>query len=91
MGLNAYFAYNVVLTDGIPWQEALTSVFIAGWMFVVLSVLGLRTIMLKFIPPGIQLAMGAGIGTLESREEPNQSIHQPINHSAITNRCVRLF
>jgi len=62
MGLNAYFAYNVVLTDGIPWQEALTSVFIAGWMFVVLSVLGLRTIMLKFIPPGIQLAMGAGIG-----------------------------
>jgi len=62
MGLNAYFAYNVVLTDQIPWQEALTSVFFAGWMFVILSLLGLRTIMLKFIPPGIQLAMGAGIG-----------------------------
>merc|ERR1712134_97001 len=62
MGLNAYFAYNVVLTDQIPWHEALTSVFFAGWMFVILSLLGLRTIMLKFIPPGIQLTMGAGIG-----------------------------
>mmetsp|Transcript_32531 Transcript_32531/g.70213 ORF Transcript_32531/g.70213 Transcript_32531/m.70213 type:complete len:597 (-) Transcript_32531:134-1924(-) len=62
MGLNAYFVYNVVLGEGLPWQEALTAVLFSGFLFLILTLLGLRTFILKFVPPGVQLALGAGIG-----------------------------
>jgi AGZA family xanthine/uracil permease-like MFS transporter len=42
MGLNAYFAYAVVLGMGVPWQAALGAVFMSGCLFILVSVFGLR-------------------------------------------------
>ena len=62
MGLNAYFVFTVVFQKGIPWETALTAVFFSGWLFLLTTVLGLRNLLLRLIPPGIQLTLGAGIG-----------------------------
>src|SRR6185437_1132230 len=62
MGLNAFFAYTVVLTYGIPWQTALTGVLFSGLIFIVLSVSGLREIIINAIPAQLKFAVGAGIG-----------------------------
>ncbi|MFL6660052.1 MAG: NCS2 family permease [Massilia sp.] len=62
MGLNAYFAYAVVLGMGIPWQSALGAVFISGCLFLLISVLGLREIIVKGIPPALRNAITVGIG-----------------------------
>lgn len=62
MGANAYFTFTVVLTYVMPWQDALTAVFFSGCFFLILSVLGLRTLLVKILPRGVQVAMGAGIG-----------------------------
>ena len=61
MGLNAFFTYTIVGDMGYPWQTALT-VFIAGILFVVLTVTRLREWMLVSIPLNLRIAMGAGIG-----------------------------
>ena len=50
MGLNAYFAFTVVLGQKIPWQTALGAVFISGALFVLLSVLGVRQAVVRAIP-----------------------------------------
>ncbi|GAD94411.1 hypothetical protein UREG_07549 [Paecilomyces variotii No. 5] len=65
MGLNAYFAYNVVGFHGtgpVPYRLALTAVFIEGFVFVGLSVLGLRQWLARAIPRSIKLASSVGIG-----------------------------
>ena len=62
MGLNAFFAYTVVLTQGIPWQTALGAVFISGALFVLLSVIGARQAIVKAIPRSLKFAITAGIG-----------------------------
>jgi AGZA family xanthine/uracil permease-like MFS transporter len=62
MGLNAYFAYTVVLGLHIPWQTALGAVFISGSIFVVLSVLGVRQVVVRAIPTHLKFAVTAGIG-----------------------------
>ncbi|MES2322630.1 MAG: NCS2 family permease [Pseudomonadota bacterium] len=62
MGLNAYFAYAVVLGMGIPWQQALGAVFVSGCLFVLVSVLGLREMIVKGIPPSLRTAITVGIG-----------------------------
>ncbi|MGZ8293288.1 MAG: NCS2 family permease [Telluria sp.] len=62
MGLNAYFAYTVVLGMGIPWQTALGAVFISGCLFILVSVLGLRALIINGIPPSLRTAITAGIG-----------------------------
>lgn len=62
MGLNAYFAYTVVLGQKIPWQTALGAVFISGLLFVVLSVLGVRQAVVRAIPNALKFAVTAGIG-----------------------------
>lgn len=62
MGLNAYFAYTVVLGEKIPWQTALGAVFISGFLFVVLSILGARQAIVAAIPRDLKLALTAGIG-----------------------------
>lgn len=49
MGLNAYFAYAVVLGMGVPWQSALGAVFLSGCLFVLVSVLGLREMIVNGI------------------------------------------
>lgn len=62
MGLNAFFAYTVILTYGIPWQTALTGVLFSGLIFIVLSLSGIRETIINAIPMDLKLAVGAGIG-----------------------------
>lgn len=65
MGLNAYFTYQVVGPNGsgpIPYRLALTAVFIEGFIFVVLSLIGLRQWVVKIIPASIKVASGVEIG-----------------------------
>ncbi|HEY0060821.1 MAG TPA: NCS2 family permease [Telluria sp.] len=62
MGLNAYFAYAVVLGMGMPWQSALGAVFLSGCMFLLVSVLGLRAMIVEGIPPALRSAITVGIG-----------------------------
>lgn len=62
MGLNAYFTYAVVLGMGVPWQTALGAVFISGVVFVVLTLGRIRELVVRAIPLGLKLAVGAGIG-----------------------------
>ena len=62
MGLNAFFAYTVILTYGIPWQTALTGVLFSGLFFIILSLSGLRERIINAIPAELKFAVGAGIG-----------------------------
>ncbi|KAK5071306.1 hypothetical protein LTR64_007809 [Lithohypha guttulata] len=65
MGLNAYFAYTVVGYHGsglVPYQVAVTAVFVEGFVFVGLTILGLRQWLARAIPASIKLATGVGIG-----------------------------
>ena len=62
MGLNAFFAYGVVLGMGHTWQVALGAVFISGVLFLILSVVPVRRWIIEAIPQGQKLAIAAGIG-----------------------------
>ena len=62
MGLNAFFAYTVVLGYGIPWQTALAGVLASGLIFIVFTLTGLREKIINMIPADLKLAVGAGIG-----------------------------
>jgi AGZA family xanthine/uracil permease-like MFS transporter len=62
MGLNAFFTYTVVGEMGYSWEVALGAVFLAGILFVIISVTPLRQWMLNSIPMNLRIAMGAGIG-----------------------------
>ena len=62
LGLNAFFAYTVVLVNGSPWQYALAAVFISGVFFLLLTMTGLREKLINAIPVELKLAVGAGIG-----------------------------
>ncbi len=62
MGLNAFFAYTVVLTMGFTPAFALAAVLTEGILFVLLSVTGIRTRLLEAVPEQLRLAIAAGIG-----------------------------
>ena len=62
MGLNAFFTYTVVGEMGYSWEVALGAVFLAGILFVIISVTPLRQWMLNSIPMNLRIAMGSGIG-----------------------------
>jgi AGZA family xanthine/uracil permease-like MFS transporter len=62
MGLNAFFAYSVVLGMGVPWQAALAGVLASGMLFVLLTALKLREMILDAIPEDLKLAAACGIG-----------------------------
>jgi len=62
MGLNAYFAFTVVQGMGVPWQTALGLVFISGVLFIVLTVAGVRQLIVNAIPRALFSAIAAGIG-----------------------------
>ena len=64
MGLNAFFAFTIVLQQQVPWQTALGMVFWAGVLFLLVSVTPLREAIALAIPPGLRLAAAAGIGLL---------------------------
>jgi AGZA family xanthine/uracil permease-like MFS transporter len=62
MGLNAYFAYVVVLQMGFTWQAALGAVFISGCLFLLVTLFGLRELIIRGIPHSIRIAITVGIG-----------------------------
>jgi AGZA family xanthine/uracil permease-like MFS transporter len=62
MGLNAYFTYTVVKGMGIPWQTALGAVFLSGVLFFVLTLTGLRQMIIAAIPTELYAAVAAGVG-----------------------------
>ena len=62
MGLNAFFAYTVVLGFGYTWQIALLAVFIEGLIFIVLSMSGVREAIFNSIPYELKQAVSVGIG-----------------------------
>ncbi len=62
MGLNAYFAYAVVLGMGIAWPVALGAVFISGCLFLIVSLLGLREAIVNGIPRSLRIAITVGLG-----------------------------
>lgn len=62
MGLNAYFAYTVVLQMGYSWQIALLAVFVEGLIFIVLSLTSVREAIFNAIPMTLKAAVSVGIG-----------------------------
>ncbi|MEV0551659.1 NCS2 family permease [Nocardia salmonicida] len=62
MGLNAFFAYTVVLSMGIPWQVALSGTLLSGIIFFILAITKVRERILNAIPLQMKFAVGAGIG-----------------------------
>ena len=62
MGLNAYFAYAVVLHMGFTWQAALGAVFISGCLFLFVTITGIRSLIIDGIPQSLRLAITVGIG-----------------------------
>lgn len=62
LGLNAFFAYTVVLKMGYSWQMALTAVFIEGIIFIVLTSFNIREAIINSIPLNLKHAISAGIG-----------------------------
>lgn len=62
MGLNAFFAFTVVMQMGYSWQMALTAVFVEGIIFIVLSLTNIREAIFNAIPMTLKKAVSAGIG-----------------------------
>ena len=62
MGLNAYFAYTVVLGMGYSWEIALTAVFVEGIVFIILSLTNVREAIFNAIPRNLKAAVSVGIG-----------------------------
>lgn len=62
MGLNAFFAYSLVLGDKIPWETALGIVFLSGLLFLSLTLVGVRAKLVEAIPKSLILAISVGIG-----------------------------
>lgn len=62
MGLNAYFAFTVVLGRGISWETALGAVFISGILFVLLTLSRVRETVINAVPQGLKVAISAAIG-----------------------------
>ena len=64
MGLNAFFAFTIVLQGHVPWQVGLGIVFWSGVLFLLISTTPLREMIALAIPPALRSAAGAGIGLL---------------------------
>jgi adenine/guanine/hypoxanthine permease len=62
MGLNAFFAFTVVLTYKYTWQQALAAVFCSGVLFFLISVFRIREYVINCIPQNLKLAVSAGVG-----------------------------
>jgi AGZA family xanthine/uracil permease-like MFS transporter len=62
MGLNAYFTYTVVKGMGVPWETALGCVFLSGAAFLVLTLVGVRQLIVNAIPRSLFAAVAGGVG-----------------------------
>ncbi|PEZ05338.1 guanine permease [Bacillus sp. AFS018417] len=62
MGINAFFAYTVLLTMQIPWQTAIAGTLVSGILFIILTASGIREKIINAIPVELKFAVAAGIG-----------------------------
>ncbi|MFC7323767.1 NCS2 family permease [Halorubrum rutilum] len=62
LGLNAFFAFTVVLGLGVRWQTALAAVFVEGVLFMLLTAIGAREYVIRLFPEPVKRSVGAGIG-----------------------------
>ncbi|MDY0363770.1 MAG: NCS2 family permease [Bacilli bacterium] len=62
MGLNAFFAFTLVIGMGLSWEKALAAVLVSGVLYLIISLVGLRKLIVKAIPQSLKYAVGAGIG-----------------------------
>jgi AGZA family xanthine/uracil permease-like MFS transporter len=62
LGLNAFFAFTVVLGLGVPWQTALAAVVVEGVLFIALTAIGAREYVINLFPEPVKFAVGTGIG-----------------------------
>jgi len=62
MGLNAFFAYTMCLSMGLTWQQSLAALFIEGVIFILITFLNIREVILDSIPRNLRYAISAGIG-----------------------------
>jgi len=62
MGINAFFTFTICLGRGVPWNEALGMVFVNGFIFLLLSVTGVREKIIAAIPLGLKIAVTCGVG-----------------------------
>src|SRR5471032_992772 len=62
MGLNAFFAFTVVLTYKFTWQQGLAAVFCSGVLFFLISVFRIRQYVIEAIPQNLKLAVSTGVG-----------------------------
>jgi AGZA family xanthine/uracil permease-like MFS transporter len=62
MGLNAFFAFTVVIADKYTWQQALAAVFCSGVLFFLLSIFRIREYIINAIPRNLRFAISAGVG-----------------------------
>jgi AGZA family xanthine/uracil permease-like MFS transporter len=81
MGLNAFFAFTVVLTYKYTWQQALAGVFCSGVIFFVISIFKVREYIINSIPKNLKLAISAGVGLflgIIALEEAKIVVAQPV-------------
>ena len=62
MGLNAFFAFTIVVTYKYSWQQGLAAVFCSGVLFLLISVFRIRQYVIESIPQNLKLAVSAGVG-----------------------------
>lgn len=62
MGLNAFFAFTLVIGMGLTWEKALAAVLVSGVLYLIISLVGLRKLIVQSIPQSLKYAVGAGIG-----------------------------
>src|SRR3982751_4723931 len=62
MGLNAFFAFTIVIAHKYTWQQGLAAVFWSGALFFLISIFGIREYVINAIPKNLKLAISAGIG-----------------------------
>lgn len=62
MGLNAFYAFTVIIGMGVPWQAALGAVFISGIIFILLTVTRVRQLLVGGMPMALKHAITVGIG-----------------------------
>jgi AGZA family xanthine/uracil permease-like MFS transporter len=64
MGINIYVAYQVVAQDLLTYQQAMVAIFLEGWIFIILSMTGIRGGIIRLMPKNIAFASSVGIGLL---------------------------
>ena len=64
MGINIYVAYQVVAQEIITYEQAMVAIFLEGWIFIILSMTGIRGAIMRWMPKNIAFASSVGIGLL---------------------------